>query len=187
MKKNVLIVIILFFAATAWAQENMFTLSGGYAFANLESSDADATGFRINGLYEFNPNEGKVAHGFSVGYIGTTAEFTTTVGQAQATYKFTLNNWPVYYAPKYMFGSGSAKGFVKGALGVHFSGYKAEGPIVSPEASDNGFYGGAGLGFMKTFNEKAFINFEYEWAYLSNAYFQDGFLNSIMVGIGMKF
>jgi opacity protein-like surface antigen len=53
--------------------------------------------------------------------------------------------------------------------------------------NDAGFYGGLGAGFMKSFNENMFMNLEYEWAYLSNGYYVDGFMNTVSLGIGVKF
>ena len=142
------------------AQESNFTFSGGYVFTNLDEVDQDATGFRINGLYEYNPTEGMLAHGVSMGYIRTTATNTVS-GQ---TSDYTLSNFPVYYAPKLLFGSKSFKGFIKGALGFHYSGYKRKGELTSVDAWDLGIYGGAGAGIMKTINDRIFINVEYEWA-----------------------
>lgn len=165
------------------AQEHMFTLSGGYVFTNLEDADADATGWRLNGNYEFNPLEGKVSHGFSFGYIGTTAEVVTL----NQTTEFKMHNIPVYYAPKVMIGNDKLKGFLKGALGVHFSGYKYIGSLGEVTTNDVGFYGGAALGGMVFINEKVFISAEYEWAYLSNSYYQNGMVNSAMGGIGFRF
>ena len=179
MKRNLLIVTILFCTLTAWGQENMFSLSGGYVFANIEDSDANATGFRINGLYEFNPNASMVAHGFSLGWIQTKAAATNA--------DYTLSSIPLYYAPKVMVGQGSLKAFLKGALGMHYTNYRRTGSLGEIDTWDFGFYGGASLGAMKTFNDKLFINVEYEWAYLSNSAFRDGFVNSIMGGIGMRF
>ncbi len=77
MKKAILILSVLLFSVTMMAQENSLTLSGGYVFANIEESDIDASGFRINVLYDFNPNQGIFSHGFSAGYIHTTASQTT--------------------------------------------------------------------------------------------------------------
>ena len=31
------------------------------------------------------------------------------------------------------------------------------------------------------------VNLEYEWAYLSNSWYRDGFINSVMLGLGFKF
>jgi len=180
MKKNILITALFLFSVAAWAQESSITVGGGYAFANIEESETNATGFRINGLYEFNPQEGSWAHGLSVGYIGTSGEAATG-----AEYK--INSWPIYYAPKYLIGQGSAKGFIKGAVGLQFSGFKRTGALGELTTNDAGFYGGLGAGFMKSFNEKMFMNLEYEWAYLSNGYYVDGFMNTVSLGIGVKF
>jgi len=183
MKRNLLILALLFSSVALMAQENMVTLSGGYVFTNVEEVDENAGGFRINGLYEYNPQGGRFAHGASLGYIRTTA--TNTVG-AQ-TSEYTLTSFPLYYAPKVLFGKESIKGFIKGALGAHYSGYKRTGALGELDTWDFGFYGGASLGIMKSFKEKMFVNLEYEWAYLSNSAYRDGFVNSIMGGIGIKF
>lgn len=187
MKKNLSILLMVLATTTVWAQESMFTLSGGYSFANVENIDTDMTGFRINGLYEFNPNEGKVAHGLSIGYIGVKGDYTYSGQSGNNTIEVKSNTWPIYYAPKYLFGGGSAKGFIKGALGMQFSGLNYTGPVGEVDTSDAGFYGGLGAGFMKTFNEKFFIAVEYEWAYMSNSFYTDGFMNTVSGGIGMKF
>lgn len=184
MKHTIIVIILLIISMTARSQENKFTFSGGYAFANIEEFDFDATGFRINGLYEYAPDNGKFAHGFSVGYIGTKAD-NSGVGSQIVEYK--INSWPIYYAPKYVFGDGSAQGFIKGALGGQFSGLKRTGALGELSDNDFGFYGGASVGFIKSFNEKMFINLEYEWAYMSNSFYKDGFMNSAMLGIGFKF
>jgi len=181
MKKNILLTLLLLFSVAAFAQENSITIGGGYAFANIEESESNASGFRINGLYEFNPEQGPWAHGFSIGYIGTRGE------SDPAGFDYKLNTWPIYYAPKYLIGKGSAKGFVKGAIGWQFSGFERTGILGEVSNNDSGFYGGLGAGFMKSFNEKMFINLEYEWAYLSNSYYLDGFMNTVSLGVGVKF
>jgi hypothetical protein len=183
MKNYLILTALTFLSLTALSQENRFTLGGGYAFANVEEVDTDATGFRITGLYEYVPSGGKVVHGVSFGYIGTSAEYSIT-GQSN---DYKINSWPIYYAPKLMFGNGSAKAFIKGALGMQFSSLKRTGTLSEIKNNDFGFYGGAGAGVMKSFGEKMFINLEYEWAYLSNTFYKDGFMNSVMLGVGVKF
>jgi hypothetical protein len=183
MRRLLTILLIAFCSFKLMAQESNFTISGGYVFTNIEEVDLNATGFRINGLYEYNPTEGMVAHGISMGYLRTTASNTINA----ATSNYTFSNFPVYYSPKFMFGSESFKIFLKGALGFHYSGYKRSGDVTSVNTWDLGFYGGAGAGLMKTINKKIFINAEYEWAYLSNTSYRDGFINTIMGGIGFKF
>jgi hypothetical protein len=166
-----------------WAQENRVTLSGGYVFANLEEVETNTSGWRINALYEFNPHEGMFAHGLSFGFMSNSAEYTSL---AQAT-EYKINSWPIYYAPKVMFGKNAFKVFIKGALGLHISSLTRSGSLGDLSSNDTGFYGGASAGLMYKIGEMIFINAEYEWAYLSNSYYRDGFINSAMGGIGFMF
>jgi len=85
-----------------------------------------------------------------------------------------------------LFGKNKIKGFIKGALGVQFSGLKREG-YISLSDNDFGFYGGGGGGVMFDVSDKIFINAEYEIAWMSNSYYKDGWLNSAMGGIGFRF
>jgi len=184
MKKYLIISALIFISASAWAQESMFTLSYGWASTNPEESDNNADGFRINGLYEYNPNQGKISHGLNIGYVLTKYEETVQ----SATNEISFRSWPVYYAPKLIVGnSDKFKFFLKGALGIHFSKYTKDGPAVNIETNDTGFFGGVGAGGMLFLKENLFLNLEYEWAYQSNFSFGNGFLNTAQLGIGYKF
>jgi len=163
----------------------MVTLSGGYSWANLDEVDLKATGFRINGLYEFNPNQDKVAHGISVGYISLST--TDDTSSTTETTEYTITSWPIYYAPKIMFGKEKFKAFIKGAVGTHISKYKRDGYLGELSVNNIGFYGGLGAGIIINLSDKVFINGEYEWAWESNGYYEGGFINSAMGGIGMRF
>lgn len=182
MKRNLILVCILFLSFQAWSQENMVTFSGGYAFADIEDTDQQGTGYRINGLYEYNPAGGKLAHGFSFGYVSISA----SENYLSQTVTSKVNSFPIYYAPKYLFGNDKAKGFIKGALGMQFASLKREG-ILELSDNDFGFYGGLGAGAMYSLSEKMFINAEYEIAWLANGYYKDGWLNTINAGLGFKF
>ena len=149
MKKTILILSVLFFSINLRAQENSLTLSGGYVFTNIEDRENDASGYRINALFDFNPQQGMFSHGFSMGFIHTTASKTT---DAQTT-DYRMINLPAYYAPKITFGKQSFKVYIKGALGVHFSNYKRTASLTEITDWDTGFFGGAGLGVKKIFNE----------------------------------
>jgi len=185
MKRNLLTLTLMCLCAIAMAQENRFSVSGGYAFGNIEdgTADADASGFRINAVYEFNPGASSFSHGFALGYIGTTADFRS--GSENTNYK--LNSFPIYYAPKFTIGQGNLKLFVKGALGTHITGYQRTGALTEITSTDMGFYGGLGAGITLNLGEKLFLSAEYEWAYMSNTFYRDGFINSAMAGIGFRF
>lgn len=179
MKHNLLIITIALCAvSSAWGQENMVTFSGGYSFANVENTDTKATGWRINGLYEFNPNAGMLAHGVSFGFI--------SLVRTESLVTNTVHSFPLYYAPKVMFGSERIKAFIKGAIGMQFSTLKREG-LIEYSDHDYGFYGGCGAGFMLFLKENIFINAEYEIAWVSNSFYRDGWVNTAGGGIGFKF
>jgi len=182
MKTNILITGLLLLSIGAFSQENMVTLSGGYAFANIQDTDTKATGWRINGLYEFSMMGGRFAHGLSLGYISISA----TEGTGEQTIESKVNSLPLYYAPKFMFGNEKIKGFIKGALGAQLANIKREG-FVSLDDWDAGFYGGGGAGVMVFIKANLFINAEYEIAWASNSFYKDGWMNSVMGGIGFRF
>lgn len=182
MKKNFFIALLVLLSMGALSQENLASLSGGYSFANIEDSDVKGTGFRINGLYEFNPMGGMFAHGVSFGYINLSAN----EGIGQQAIDISINSFPIYYAPKVMFGNDTFKGFIKGAIGAQFAALRREG-LVELSDNDFGFYGGGGAGIMVFLNENIFINAEYEIAYASNGWYKDGWMNTAMGGIGFKF
>jgi len=181
MKRNLLFFAFVLFALSGWSQQNSFTISGGSSFSDIEDYGSDGNGYRINGLFEYNPMGGSLAHGFSIGYI----DLTSTAKAQNATYD--LYTMPIYYAPKLLLGKGAFKVFVKGALGMHFSGYKRVGGGGDISTTDVGFYGGGSAGAMLNLGAKMFINAEYEYAYLSNSWYRDGIMNSAMVGLGFRF
>jgi hypothetical protein len=181
MKKIILITACTLFAIAGWSQENRITLSGGYSFANIEDTEVKATGWRINAVYEFNPEGGKFAHGLSVGYVNISGEETQSI-----TTTYDIGAWPIYYAPKFLFGSDKAKGFVKGAIGWQFSNLERSGALIL-EDNDAGFTGGGGAGLMYNLSEKIFLSAEYELLWLSNSFYKDGWLNTASVGLGIKF
>ena len=184
MKYALLLSMLIVLSLSAQAQENWITISGGYAFAEIEDSEVKPTGWRINLSYEKNAYEGNMAHGVVVGYISTETSVSSGIGQLTDDYK--LNSWPIYYMPKFLFGGSSFKGFIKGAIGLHYSNYTRTTPLLLIEDDGAGFYGGAGAGAMITIN-KIFISAEYEWAFASNTNYRNGFMNSAMLGIGIKF
>jgi hypothetical protein len=182
MKKHILLLSLALLSFKAFSQENTVTVSGGYSFANIEDTDTKGTGWRINGLFEFNPMGGKFAHGISIGYINLSNSETVL----QSTVKSTVGSLPVFYAPKVMLGNGKVKLFVKGALGFQYAWLKREA-IVEVNSSDFGFYGGGGAGIMIFIKENVFINGEYEIAWASNSWYKDGWINTAGGGIGFKF
>jgi hypothetical protein len=182
MKKHILIIFILILSANAFSQENGIIINGGYASANIEDTDSKGSGFFIRGTYEFSPMGGKFSHGASFGYIKN--EVKEGTGMLSTT--STVNSFPIYYAPKFTFGNGKLKIFIKGAIGTQFSGLKREG-LITLSDNDFGFYGGGGAGLVFNITETFFVNGEYEIAWASNASYKDGWLSTAGAGIGFRF
>jgi hypothetical protein len=182
MKKYILFLFLALLSLQAISQENMLTISSGYSFATIEDTNIKGTGWNLRGTYEFNPGGGIIAHGFSFGYIGLKG----SEGIGQAELKYTINSFPLYYAPKVMFGSEKFKGFFKGILGSQIASLKREGAATLSD-TDFGFYGGGGAGIMFLLKENIFINAEYEIAWASNSMYKDGWMNNISGGLGFKF
>lgn len=183
MKKIILITACTLLSISVWSQENMITLSGGYSFANVEDTEVKATGWRINAVYEFNPQGGNFAHGLSFGYVSLSGEGEENF--YNVTYD--VSSWPMYYAPKFLFGGEKTKGFIKGAIGYQFSKLQRSGEFVDAEDNDGGFTGGGGAGLMYLLNEKIFLSAEYELIWMSNSFYKDGWLNTASLGVGIKF
>lgn len=191
MKQFIAIIFLSAISVLGYSQENMVTISGGYSFGNVDYTEGlidvnlEFTGWRINGLYEFNKNEGKLANGLSIGYISLSTSGNENQTDS-ATYS--ISTLPIYYAPKFLFGSEKLKGFVKGALGFQHTKLKRTSYFnVQTELDGWGFYGGLGAGVMFSINESIFINAEYEFAWMTNSYYSGGIVNSVMGGIGIKF
>jgi hypothetical protein len=181
VKKYIFILALVFFTGILCAQENMFSIGGGYSFANIKESDEKGTGYNINATFEFNPT-GKFIHGISFGYIGLKA--SETLGLVET--KYTVNSFPVYYAPKYFLGESKIKIFIKGALGMQYADLRKEA-IISESTIDFGFFTGGGAGINLSLSEKLFINAEYDINWVTNSAYNDGWINSASGAIGFRF
>jgi hypothetical protein len=179
MKKLLIFSVFMILAINAFSQENSFTISGGYPFGKVEGTDTKCTGWKINGLYEFNPAERNTVLGFSTGYQNLTA--------SESGRNYTVSSIPLYFAPKYMKGNDKLKAFIKGAIGAQYSWMTTTTSLSSLSDHDYGFVGGGGAGFTVFLNEKYFLNAEYEILWMSNSFYRDGWINSLSGGLGVKF
>jgi hypothetical protein len=179
MKNTIFLTLLLLPATIALSQQSFVTATGGYSFAKIEDTDVKATGWRVNGLYEFAPYGQKWAFGLSFGYLnlkGSTSDRD-----------YNITSLPLYFSPKYMSGSDKLKGFIKGAFGIQLSTIESTGSTTSLSDHDYGVVAGGGAGFMFFFNEQIFLNAEYEIMWMSNSYYRSGWINTISGGLGLKF
>jgi hypothetical protein len=188
MKKLIITFTLIGMVLFGFSQENMVSVSGGYAWTKIDVSDyydtdteLKGSGWRINGTYDFRKNEGKWAYGVSLGYIGLTA----TYEGAFDTTEYSLSSVPLYFAPKYLFGNEKIDGFIKLAIGGQSASLKNND--TGTKVSSYGFYGGGGAGLLFHVSEKVYLHAEYEIVYVTNGYYQNGLVQSAMAGIGIKF
>jgi hypothetical protein len=184
MKNYLLFIIATLGYFQSSGQNNLLSLNGGYVYTNIKDRTESASGYRISLVYEIEPAVGNVLHGFSVGVINVKADVVEYSGGQPLDYNNSITTLPFYYAPKFLIGKGSLQGFIKGAFGMQFSTLKQTSPTDVFISKDAGLYGGLGAGGMKRFNNNLIVSLEYEWAYLSNSYYNDGFAHSVMLGVG---
>ncbi|MCU0361181.1 MAG: outer membrane beta-barrel protein [Bacteroidia bacterium] len=183
MKKITLVLAIVFGSLIGRAQQNMVSIEGGWAIADLEEVSTSMNGWRIAGLYEFNPLAGKITHGISFGYVG----MSTDVMVGGTSVRYELGSFPIYYAPGLLLGKEKFKFQLKGALGWQFSNVNRTGVLIDSKSSDAGIALGAGAGGLYNINPKTFLNFGYEFLFMDNSFYLDEFLHTFKLGIGFKF
>jgi len=189
MRTILILLVAVFTAGFAFSQSNLVSLSGGYSFANIDDSeniaddpDIKGTGWRINGAYDYNPNDGKFSYGGAIGYISVSASYSGATDTAD----YKVSSLPIYFVPKFLFGKEKVQGFIKAAIGGQSAKLTRTGKAGEATAKDFGFYGGGGAGLMIFVKENVFLNAEYEIAYMTNSYYRNGVMNSVMLGIGLK-
>lgn len=183
MKRILLLSIALIISGLIHAQQNLISIEGGLAIADLQEASTGMNGWRIAGVYEFNPYEDKLTHGISFGYINMQTE--VTAGQNTTSYE--LANFPIYYAPGLILGKNKFRFQLKGALGWQFSTLNRTGKLVASKSTDGGLTLGAGAGGMFLIQPKLFLNFGYEFLWMNNSYYLDEYLSTIKIGLGYKF
>ncbi len=161
----------------------MISLEGGWVVADLEEINTGMNGWRIAGLYEFNPYEDKVTHGISFGYVNMKTEVTN----GQSITKYELGNFPIYYAPGLLLGKDKFKFQLKGALGWQFSNLHRYGSVFESKSNSGGLTLGAGAGGLYLFQPTVFLNFGYEFLWMNNSYYVDQYMHNIKLGLGYKF
>lgn len=180
MKKVLLILLAISYAQFLLSQENIISFNGGYSFSAYKDIETNSKGYQIRGSYEFNRMSSNISNGIFIGYVSLHAE--DNLGS-----NYDVTSLPICYMPRFFFGSGKIKGFIKGALGVQRTWLKRSGPVGDLEDHDLGFAGGGSLGACYYISEMIFLNAEYELLWCSNSYYRDGLLNTASVGLGVRF
>ena len=82
MKKVLITMSLVVLTIVAFSQNNAVIINGGYSWVNVDASEiketdpnVTGTGWRINGEYAWNPNDGSFAYGIAMGYISVSASY----------------------------------------------------------------------------------------------------------------
>jgi hypothetical protein len=177
--KKIILGFILLLPLALNAQVNSLTVGGGYVFTNIEDTDVNGSGYRINLQYDYQPIGSAVSYGLHFGYVNVMGSSTNT--------NYTVSTLPIAFVPKFYFGEGDLRAFLKGVIGVQFSDIERAGTAATLSAKDSGIIAGAGAGAKYLLSEKTFLNLDYEFAYLANSFYKDGVMNSISLGVGFNF
>ena len=194
MKRLIITIALASFTFYGFSQENKVNITGGYAWLNANDNDYNnsendikTSGWRITGTYEYNPNEGKVAYGFSMGYIDMSGSYNGTADSLY-TANYSVSSIPLYFAPKFLFGNDRVKGFIKLTIGGIRTNFERTGTgTTTVSGTGYGFYGGGGAGLEIAVSESVYIIGEYEIAYVSSSYYSGSLLQSASGGIGIRF
>ena len=180
MKKNLLFVATLIFVVNvAYAQSSNIIVSGGWVTASPDDSDNSVDGFKIGGQYEYVMGYNNWALGGSLTYLG----FKETGGLVTTKY----HSWPINFYGKYRIGKNKIQGYLKGVAGIQFFKAKVEGQSGGDaKTNDFGFSFGTGAGVNYSVSEKVFINLDYEFLYLTNAFYNNAITNAVAIGVGFK-
>ena len=91
---------------------------------------------------------------------------------------------PLLFVPKFLFGDGKIKGYIKGSAGLQNSRFKYDGAVLSAEDWDFGIVLGGGAGANYAINEKVFLNLDYDFLWINNTAYKEVAANSISLGVG---
>lgn len=179
MKKIISFLVFAFLSTTVFAQLSRVQFSGGWVTANIEDAAENGSGWRITGNYEYQPAGGWIAYGASVSYISIVANKNGN--------KYTVNTVPISFTPRLYFWEANFKPYLKGVLGFQFSDIKREGVLATWTGNDSGLNFGAGAGVNYDTGGSLFLAAEYELQYMTNSFYRDGLVNSVSLGIGLRF
>jgi opacity protein-like surface antigen len=182
MKKHLLFLLCFTMATATYSQTKSFILTGGWAVALPNYSDASVNGFKLGGQWEKAVIENHWGWGIEADYIN----FTQTGPKPVANSKNRYHTIPLTLYGKYLIGNDKLQAYAKVGGGFQFSKISSEGPNLY--ASDNAF-GIAlttGAGVYYTLSEYLYLNLDYEFLYITNASYNNGMINSVSLGIGFK-
>jgi hypothetical protein len=170
------------------AGSRLLILNVGFTAASPEDNDNDLHGNTFSLNYESSNLDGNLAGGVSIAYMVTSADSTTASGgTANRLNSVSYNTLPVIFYGRYMFGPDQLRGYIGAGFGIQFSNARFYTDNVQTNGTDSGVLIGGMAGLNYFFNDKIFINGNYNLSWLSNSFYRDGMVHNFTVGLGFQF
>ena len=183
MKKYLLLLVGITVSTVTFSQTKSFILTGGWAAALPNYSDASINGFKLGGQWEKANIQEHYGWGIEADYIN----FTQTGPKPAANSQNRYHTIPLTFYGKYLIGNDKLQGYAKVGGGFQFSKISSETPSVYLSDHDFGIALTAGAGVYYTLTEYLYLNVDYGFLYISNSTYNSGMINSVSLGVGFKY
>jgi len=170
------------------AGSRLLILNVGFTAASPEDNDNDLNGNTFSLNYESSNLEGNLAGGVSISYLTTSADSVDAGGNTVSRLNsVSYRVFPIILYGRYMFGTDQIKGYIGAGIGIQFSNASFYTNNIQADGQDSGITIGGMAGVNYFFNDKIFVNGNYNLSWLSNSFYQDGIVQNFTVGLGFQF
>jgi|SRR6478609_766822 len=183
MKKQLLFFFFIGLSVVSFGQNKSFILTGGWAVALPNYSDASANGFRLSGQWE----KATVQDHWGWGIEGSYIDFKQTGPSKIATSSVNkFHTIPLTVYGKYLIGNDKIQAYAKAGAGAQFTRVSLESSSLFVSDNDFGVALTTGAGVYYTLTEYLYLNLDYGFLYLTNSTYSSGMINSVNLGLGFK-
>jgi len=171
---------------TSFAQfkggSGLISASGAYTIFTTEDTDVTINGGGFQLGYEVSNLQGNFAFGGGLGYLVGSEDIDD--GQIR------FSTLPFWLYGKFLFGPEKVKFFIPLALGYQISERQISGNVFTIQDTyrnwDSGISLGTGIGVNYYFSEKVCGIASYNFQFLNNKFYKEGFAHVFNIGIGFQ-
>jgi hypothetical protein len=182
MKKHLLFLSCFTMATITYSQTKSFILTGGWAVALPNYSDASVNGFKVAAQWEKASIEDHLGWGIEADYISFKQFGSKPVANSTNKYR----TIPLTFYGKYLIGNDKIQAYAKAGAGIQFTRISSENPSVFVSDNDFGIALTTGAGIYYTLSEYLSLNLDYGFLYVTNSSYNSGMVNSASLGIAFK-
>jgi opacity protein-like surface antigen len=183
MKKHLILFLSFISSMAVFGQNKSFILTGGWAVALPDYSDASVNGFKLGAQWEKANIQDHLGWGIEADYINFSQTGPSKISTSSANRFHTI---PVTLYGKYLIGNDKIQAYAKAGAGFQFTKVSLESPSLYVSDNDFGIALTAGAGVYYTLSEYLSLNLDYGFLYLTNSTYNNGMINSASLGIAFK-